>query len=340
MIVNEHTTVGEAGERSVIRHLAESLKSREDVLCGIGDDCAVLRVGNQDLVMTTDPLIESVHFLPESDPGKVGGKAIARVLSDIAAMGATPAWLLINLTLPDSFPLKRLQLIYEGAEEMAAKFDAVIVGGDTAAADRFSMHVFGVGTMLPGQARLRSHAGSGDVVLVTGTLGGSILGRHLDFIPRVHEGRWLAEQDAVHAMIDVSDGLISELVHVATASHKKLVVDALQLPVSEAAVQCAEESGQSPVWHALHDGEDFELIITVEEHQAAELETRWRKKFNCPLTKIGYVKDEMPIGVSLCYANAENEFYDVDNQGGFEHLVTGKKNRGQVGSRSTILRSV
>lgn len=315
-------SVGELGERRIIQLLTNQLASRDDVVCGIGDDCAVVRGGACDYVLTTDPVIENEHFLRNATPHLIGRKAIGRVLSDIASMGASPDWLLINVTVPTDLPMSMLSAVYEGANAMATEFGAVIVGGDTAHGEALSLHVFGIGSLPHGQALLRSGVQNNDIIYASGSFGGSILGRHLNITPRIREGIWLREQNVpVHAMIDVSDGLVSELVHLAMQSRVQLHITGSTIPIHPDAHTYAEQTENSALWHALNDGEDFELLFSVPQTQARQLEQMWKKQFDVPLTAIGHASDAKQPRV-LLRNNQDLTIYDANHQGGFEHLST------------------
>lgn len=273
---------GQLGELALIRLLTRGLPRRPEVVTGIGDDCAVVRIpgSRQDFVFTTDAVIERVHFLPAHAGRRVGHKAVGRALSDLAAMGAEPLYLLVNLVAPARCPVQRLREIYAGAGKLARRHGAAIIGGDTARGEQLELHVFGVGQMPRGRALLRSGAGPGDVLFVSGPLGGSRKGRHLDFEPRVAEGRWLSRGRWATALIDITDGLATDLGHLVRASGVTAVVDEARIPVSAAARRRAD---------AWTDGEDFELLFTVPKSRAAALERAWRKHFVRPVHRIGDV---------------------------------------------------
>lgn len=280
------STLRQLGEREVIRRLAKLLGSRDDVIVGIGDDVAVVRAGSDDLLLTSDAVIETVHFLADDTPERIGHKALGRVLSDFAAMGGDPCWALVDLVAPPDMPVERVEAIYRGAEAISRRHGLAIVGGDTAQGGKLEMHVFGVGRVPSGAAVLRSGAKPGDRVFVTGELGGSIGGKHLDFEPRVVEGRWLRER-GVSAMIDISDGLASDLRHITEESGVGAEVDADAIPVSGAAK--AMTDGVPAIDHALFDGEDFELLFTVPAEAAPSLASAWRGRFELACTEIGRI---------------------------------------------------
>lgn len=307
-------TLGELGEREVIHRLARLVGSVPSGV-GIGDDCAVLPFGDSDwdLVLTTDPLIEGRHFRPEDEPERVGHKAVGRVLSDLAAMGAEPLWLLIDVVAPPAFPVARLETAYRGAVALAGRFGAAIVGGDTASGPAFELHVFGIGRVPRGAAILRSGARAGDALYVTGELGGSGLGRHLEFEPRVEQGLWLRKGGWASALMDVSDGLASDLRRILELQSVGAVLLADRLPVSAD----ARRAGGDPVEHALRDGEDYELLFCVRPERTTAFEAAWRGAFALNCTRIGDLTGEAGV-LRLSDGAGPGRVYSA---GGYEHFI-------------------
>ncbi|MEI6787550.1 MAG: thiamine-phosphate kinase [bacterium] len=276
------------GEDALIQRLKRLLPGRADVVAGIGDDCAVVRTGPRDsfdLLLKSDPVIEGVHFTATAPAEAIGHKALGRVLSDIAAMGGEPLWVLIDLVAPASVPVKRIEGIYRGLAKLARRHGVAIVGGDTSRGRTLELHVFAVGRILRGRAVLRSGAKPGDSLYVTGSLGGSGQGRHLRFEPRLIEGQWLASGKWATAMMDVSDGLATDLRRLIAASGTGAVVEAARIPVSPAAKRLLDR--RAPLEHALSDGEDFELLFTVSPRKAAAFEAAWHRRFRLACTRIG-----------------------------------------------------
>lgn len=276
------------GENTLIRRLARLVPGRRDVITGIGDDCAVVRAGARDpfdLLLKSDPVIEGVHFIPHDKAADVGHKALGRVLSDIAAMGGEPLWFLVDLVAPRTVPIARLEGIYRGMSRLARRHGVAMVGGDTSQGAFLELHVFAVGRVGRGQAILRSDAKPGEYIYVTGHLGGSGMGRHLRFEPRLAEGQWLAAQGWATAMMDVSDGVATDLRRMMEASGTGALLRACDIPVSAAARRIRNR--QSSIDHALSDGEDFELLFTVSPRKALAFEKAWRHQFALPCTRIG-----------------------------------------------------
>ena len=281
-------TLHQIGERALIRRLLPTLPTRPDLVVPAGDDCAVVRwMGRWDAVLRSDSVVEGVHFLPDAPPARVGHKALARVLSDFASMGAEPQHVLVNLVAPPATPVRRIEQLYAGLSRLARRWGVAVAGGETVSGQALELHVFGLGRVPRGRAVLRSHARPGDAVFVTGTLGGSILGRHLTFAPRLREGLWLQAGGWARAMIDVSDGLATDLRQLAEASGVGVTVDPGSVPVSAAARRMAD--GLSAEAHAWRDGEDFELLFTVPARRVAAFAKAWPRAFPLRITRLGTI---------------------------------------------------
>ncbi len=272
-------TIGHLGEHEAIRRLTALLEPHPDLSVGAGDDCAVCRLPGTgtDQVFTTDPTIENVHFRLLEKPERIGNKAAGRVLSDIAAMGAQPQWLLVNVVAPPKQDFQVLEGIYAGMNALCRRFGSTIVGGDLTQGACLELHVFGTGTVPAGTALLRSGARPGDCIFTTGSLGCSIGGKHLDFMPRVEEGIFLRETGMVNALMDISDGLATDLRHILEQSGTGAVLDVESIP----RVGTLEQ--------ALYDGEDFELLFTAPAEKADALGARWLERFERELPRIGRI---------------------------------------------------
>jgi thiamine-monophosphate kinase len=271
-------------EFELIAKLTKSLPANETVVAGAGDDCAVLDFGLAEklFLFKTDAVVEGVHFTTETPPEKIGYKALARCLSDVAAMAGTPAAALVTIGLPKDFHAESIRRIYDGLNALAKKYGVAIVGGETTTSPGgIFISVALLGTVGRGKQILRSGAKIGDAIFVTGELGGSLLGKHLDFQPRLAEAQWLAEHFSIHAMIDVSDGLAGDLRHILAASGVGAELLKSAVPVSRAAkLRARESSSARPAFAAaLADGEDFELLLTVASPDAVKLLDGWKKKF-------------------------------------------------------------
>lgn len=271
-------------EFELINRLAATLPTNASVLVGAGDDCAVLDLGIPDRVVLfkTDAVVEGVHFTAETPPEKIGHKALARCLSDIAAMAGTPTAALITLALPRNFDSAHVEKLYDGINVLARRHDVAIAGGETTTSPAgILISVALLGTVPREKCALRSGAKAGDALFVTGELGGSLAGRHLDFEPRLAEARWLAQHFLPHAMIDLSDGLAGDLRHILKASHVGAELLASAVPISRNArlAAKAETSAKSPLLAALTDGEDFELLFAIPSSDAVALLDAWKRQF-------------------------------------------------------------
>ena len=271
-------------EFELIARLTKSLPTNETVLTGAGDDCAVLDFGLPEklILFKADAIVEGIHFTKETPPEKIGRKALARCLSDIAAMAGTPVAALVTIALPENFDAEFVAEIYDGLNSLAEKFGVAIVGGETTTnPERILISIALLGMVGRGKQILRSGAKVGDAIFVTGELGGSLARKHLDFEPRLAEANWLAEHFPVHAMIDLSDGLAGDLRHILNASRAGAELLKPAIPISRAAKLAARNSSSAkPAFAAaLADGEDFELLFTIAGKDAVKLLDAWKRQF-------------------------------------------------------------
>ena len=244
---------------------------------GPGHDCAVLAppAPGLDLVLKTDAVVEGVHFLRSTSAPLVGRKALARALSDLAAAGATPHAALVTAGCPDKKSAARLQSVYRGLAEAARRWQVAVVGGETVRTKQLLLSISLLGTVPRRQSPHRAGARPGPLLFVTGTLGGSWPRRHLTFTPRLQEGQWLARKKFPSAMMDLSDGLGSDLPRLARMSGVGFQLQPEKLPVTAGANACL----------ALSRGEDYELLFTITPAKAARLPQSW--PFATRLTEIG-----------------------------------------------------
>lgn len=269
-------------EFELIQSLTASLPQTSSVVAGPGDDCAVLDLGLPDryVLFKTDAVVEGIHYTRQDDPERVGHKALARCLSDVAAMAGTPSHAVVTLALPPSFEPNRIQAIYHGMRALAARYAVAIVGGETTTnPERELLSVALIGTVPKRRCLLRSGARPGDAIFVTGELGGSRAGKHLHFEPRLTEAQWLAGQWDIHCMIDLSDGLAGDLPHLLQAAGCGAELLAQAIPISREAKQRDGSGSKPPLLAALSDGEDFELLFTVASRHAVALLDGWKKTF-------------------------------------------------------------
>jgi len=297
------------GEFNLIKRISKGMVSGGSVLKGIGDDAAVVRGKGGDLLLfASDMIIEGVHFdLKSATPYRIGRKALNINVSDIAAMGGVPLYATVSIGLPGDLDLKFIDSMYRGLRSASKASGVKIVGGDTVRSDKIVIDCAIIGRTKKSELILRSGAGPGELIMVTGTLGGSIKGHHLDFKPRLREARYLAMSSKVGSMIDISDGLSSDLARICEESGVGAMVYESLIPVSRSA-----GSANS----ALNDGEDFELLFTVKREAVSGLVKGFRKRFKTPITTIGEVRRKN-YGLKLVnrYGRASNL-----KERGFRHL--------------------
>jgi len=255
------------------------------VMTGIGDDCAVIRsagrAGSLEL-LKTDALVEGVHFIPGTPLDKVGWKALCRPLSDIASMGGSPLHALITVAAPATWNTSAWRALYRGIGKAARQFGVSVVGGETVQSPGpLFLSIALTGSVPKRNRKLRSGAKSGDLICVTGKLGGAFKsGRHLNFHPRVAEGRWLGGENAVTAMMDLSDGLGSDLPKLARESHCSFRI----------APDCIPLHKECSVGEGISAGEDYELLLTVNPRLWPSLQSRWGQASpRLALTPIGVI---------------------------------------------------
>jgi thiamine-monophosphate kinase len=277
-------------ESELIQYLRQRLPAHPLLRLGPGDDAAVLRLAEVDeCVITVDMLTDQVDFrLSEIDPRRAGRKALAVNLSDLAAMGSRPLAAVIALALPRRGGAELAVALYEGLLPLAERYQVAMAGGDTNSWDGpLAISITLLGEVTKHGPLRRGGARPGDHIVVTGSFGGSILGRHLDFEPRVQEALLLNQRYELHAAIDVSDGLLMDLAHIAEASGCGAALRTEAVPVSDDARRLAQTlaDGSTPLDHALGDGEDFELILAVPPEEATRMLAE--QPLQVPLTAIG-----------------------------------------------------
>ncbi|MBM3846687.1 MAG: thiamine-monophosphate kinase [Verrucomicrobia bacterium] len=283
-------------EFDLIRLLVSNVPTNRAVRVGPGDDCAVLDLGvpEKEFLFKTDAVVEGIHFVREAGAEAIGRKALARCLSDIAAMAGTPIAALVTLAMPENCAPSFIEAIYAGMELLAKQHDVAIAGGETVRnPERLILSISLLGSVSRGQAVLRSGAGEGDAIFVTGELGGSIDGHHLSFEPRLEEARWLAENFRPSAMLDLSDGLAGDLRHLLAPGRLGAEILASALPIRKAARIRSKEgrTDKSPLIAALTDGEDYELLFTQKPGKAVALLDRWKEVFpRTPLSCVGKIR--------------------------------------------------
>ena len=273
-------TLRDIGEDALIERLVKLVPHGPDAASGPGDDCAVIDQGSPTLLLLkTDALVEHVHFLPDAPARAVGWKSVARVISDFAAMGGRPGHFLITLALPAETPVIWVEDLYRGIGDCLERFGGFLAGGETSSVPPGSAAVISIaatGSVPRENLVLRSTAKPGDAIFVTGLLGGSIHGKHLDFTPRIAAAEWLVNHFKPTAMMDLSDGVAKDLPRLAASSGCGFMLEKSALPLTPG---CTAEQ-------ALGDGEDFELLFTLQYARAIGLSNAW-PFLELPLTRIG-----------------------------------------------------
>ncbi|MCF7958781.1 MAG: thiamine-phosphate kinase [Phycisphaerae bacterium] len=297
----------------------QSTQSHPDLQTGIGDDMAIMQMGGQQLLITTDMLLEGVHFDFETATlEQVGYKSMAVSLSDCAGMAAVPFIAVVGVALPKEMTMEQAKQLYQGLQKAAEQFNCPIVGGDTTRWDKpLAIDV----TMLARQGKHppvhRSGALVGDIIMTTGTLGGSLAGKHLDFTPRVKEALALTDLVTINAMMDVSDGISSDLRHICRESGVGAVIEAKSIPIS-----AAVERSVNPLAAAMNDGEDFELLFTLCPENASILEQKWPALSDLKLSPIGRIiaadKDASDEGYRVFLKTSDKTITPLEPKG-WEH---------------------
>ncbi|HLB33556.1 MAG TPA: thiamine-phosphate kinase [Chthoniobacterales bacterium] len=269
-------------ETSLLALITAELPPPDDsIIVGSGDDCAIVHAPShgRSLVLKTDATIEGIHFTSATDLLHVGWKALCRPLSDFAAMGAFPQHALVTVAAPFSWKKNEWLRLSQGIGNAARAFQVIVVGGEIAKSPNHLFLSITVTGTAGSRSLLRSQAKPEDLICVTGLLGGSLESeRHLHFTPRLAEGQWLATQSSVHAMMDLSDGLGSDLPRFAKASHCSFKIDPAKLPCNP---NCTPEQ-------AISDGEDYELLLAVNPQEWPQLKHDWEQHFpKLSLTPIG-----------------------------------------------------
>lgn len=287
---------------------------------GIGDDCAVLPLGDESLVVTTDMLVEGVHFLRHAATAReIGCKSLAVNLSDVAAMGARPVATVLSIALPEDATEEWVEEFMEGYTELSAEYGAALVGGDTTASESgIAVNVTAFGTVPTANIKRRSGAVAGDIIAVTGRLGASgaglrdiLAGRcdteaartHKNPVPQVAEGQWLGGRREVHAMMDISDGTASDLRHIMERSGVGAEVDLESVPAD------------ADLRTALCAGEDYQLLLTVAADRFADTAASFESRFGRPLYNIGRITAEAGMLRWLHNGEPANEDFQ-----GFTHF--------------------
>lgn len=277
--------ISDIGERELVRHIKSlcANKGGADLIEGIGDDCAVYLPSRSSLqVVTIDALVEKTHFSFDYFPPLfLGRKAISVNVSDVAAMGAVPLYALVSLQLPKDFRMADIDNLYKGMMEVASAYSLSIIGGNLTSSQFFAIHIVMIGEVGQDKVVSRSGAKEGDSIYITGNIGDASAGfeivsskrqgveyqslrdAYLDPIPMANEGRLLADNDIPSAMIDVSDGIASDLRQIAVSSGVGAIIKESTLPTSKDLRKYTSEAGRDILDYQLYGGEDYQLLFTV-----------------------------------------------------------------------------
>jgi thiamine-monophosphate kinase len=303
-----------AGENEITEWFAGRSKvSAEEFPIGIGDDMAQIQLGEgTSVLVTTDMLLEGVHFeLEGATLEQVGYKAMAASLSDCAAMATMPVAAVVCVALPAAFGEKELKQLHKGITLAGDKFNCELVGGDITrwkAEGRFVIGVAMLSRSAGNEPIRRSGAKVSDSICVTGSLGGAGCRKHLQFEPRVKEAIRIAHTATVNSMIDISDGLSSDLNRICRRSGVGAIINAAEIPISDEA-----KKSENPLSSALNDGEDFELLFTLCEKDCGRLVRAWN--WPMAITRIGTITDTGKMQIKM----PDGQISDLET-GGYEHL--------------------
>jgi thiamine-monophosphate kinase len=282
--------LSQLGEDRLLAQLLPRLRLGKSVVAGGGDDCAIVRIpGSRDLlVLKTDCVVEQMHFSSAANPLDVGWKAMVRPLSDFAATSALPQFALVTLIVGKQTKVEWVKKIYRGLSRAAARFNVSIVGGETSGTPGPAAISVSVAGFVEKERFLSRRGGKiGDDLFVTGRLGGTLRKKHLRFMPRIKESRWLTANFSIHAMIDLSDGVGADLPRLARMSKVGFQIDKQKLPLARGA----------KIDNAISDGEDYELLFAISSRDRNRLQKSWRKRFpKVPLTRIGSFNRQSAMG--------------------------------------------
>lgn len=322
--------LGGLGEFGLIRAWTRGLQTHASVRQGIGDDCAVVALGDREMILTCDASLEDVHFKRDwGTPDAIGWKAAVSALSDIAAMGGRARFVLATIALPEDVELAYARALYGGLARAVEESGAALVGGDTTGSRSGIVIDLSVVGEVVGRAVLRAGARPGDVIAATGNIGERGAGLHallqgvdapdlirayLSPTPRLAEGQWLQARPDVRAMMDISDGLVPDARHIATASGVGVDFDAGKLPPSAVLEKFWRGQGRDVVTERLCSGEEYELLVVLDADGADETCGDFLAAFGLPLTILGACT-EGPTGVTVDGA--------APTAAGFEHFQRG-----------------
>lgn len=303
-----------SGEFGLINRITGGIKTDKSVIAGVGDDAAVLEYSKKEyLLLTCDMLVEDVHFFGTKSATPCGGsdigwKAVCCSVSDIAAMGGEPKWLVVSAGLPKNLKTEYIDGIYAGIKKAALMFNINIVGGDTVSSKKLVIDVTMVGSVKKKNLVLRSGAKLGDAIFVTGSLGNAVKsGKHLRFIPRLKESQILVNNFEINSMMDISDGLSGDLQHILEMSKAGAIIYEKYLPKTKGA----------ELDSALFEGEDFELLFTAPKKEARRIIDKFSRLSD---TKINCIGEIIKPGFGIILINKDKKPVQIKPKG-YNHFA-------------------
>ena len=329
--------INELGEFGFIDRIKKDCLVRpEGIIKAIGDDCAVLKSPDGSaILLTTDMLMENVHFrCDRTTPFLLGRKSLAVNISDIAAMGGNPKEALVAIAIPKQSEIEFLDGLYDGIKSMAAEYDINLLGGDTVSSPKnLVISITLMGEAPEDEVLYRSGAAVGDIIFLTGTVGSSaagldiaiknrqfddkdlLLAAHFEPVPHVKAGRVIASSKAANSLIDVSDGVSSDLRHICTESGVGAVIEFASVPSTEPFREYCEKYGLALEKLALHGGEDYVLLGTAPERSVGTLDKRLRSN-DCDFFPIGRITKEKGMRVQ----HEDGSVREINNSG-YDHFI-------------------
>lgn len=326
--------ISKLGEFSFIKIYLDPIKGKgKNIIESIGDDCSILLLDNGLCsITTTDTLVENIHFIRDKiSPYDLGYKSISVSLSDIAAMGGSPKYLWLSIAIPENIEVEYLEKFLQGVKSLLNRHDLQLMGGDTTR----SLNDIVIQATIQGLAKrpiLRKDAKVGDIVCLTGYIGDSGGGlkllfekdidsqekllqeKHLRPDAHLDQGLFFSEYSEVHAMIDVSDGIASDLKRIGQASNVGFSIDVDLLPISKSLIKCCQKRNWDPLALAISAGEDYILLVTIDPQGYDFISSAFQKTFGCRLFSIGKVTENKQISFSQ-----QGKSYDIKN--GYDHFT-------------------
>jgi thiamine-monophosphate kinase len=328
-------TLADLGEFGLIHRFAPLFHFNQPGVEGIGNDCAVIPYRDSlSFLVTTDLLVENTHFIKtQINPSDLGYKSLAVNLSDIAAMGGKPQYAFLSLGMPIETPIEWVDAFFAGLRQLATQTGVLLLGGDTIRSSQVIINFLLIGVIETSLIKRRSQAVPGDIICCTGYLGDSgaglkillnklpidrtaqaLIQAHVHPRPHLEEGAWLAAQPGVHAMMDLSDGLASDIQRIMEESHCGAHLKVERLPLSSELRHACQSLGWSAEKMALTAGEDYCLLVTIDPHYFLSINEAYQRRFQCSLFQLGTI---LP-GSSLQLTHHQKPF--ILNGEGFDHF--------------------